>query len=64
VNNTAYAGRGAETEDDIVWLRRRKLGYESDAAVGGGRTKLRTRRMRSLLARATPAVFDRWPWQR
>jgi hypothetical protein len=32
VNNIAYAGHGAEIEDDIVRLRRRKLEFDDYAA--------------------------------
>ena len=37
MRNIAYLGHGAEIEEDVVRLRRRKLEFDSDAARRGPR---------------------------
>jgi hypothetical protein len=45
VSNVGYAGHGAEIEEDIIRLRRRKLEFDDDMARrarrGGPRRRLR-----------------------
>ncbi|HEY2579047.1 MAG TPA: hypothetical protein VGI74_22290 [Streptosporangiaceae bacterium] len=60
LSNIVYAGYGAEIEDDVVRLQRRKLEAEDDAARRARQTRPRPRRPRALRRRsAAPATPSR-----